>query len=401
MKSQRVTFTNADGHELSARLELPADQSPGAFAVFAHCFTCNKNLSAVRNISRALNQSGIAVLRFDFTGLGESEGEFADTNFSSNVSDLLCAADWLKNNHESPKLIVGHSLGGAAVLHAAHHIDSIQAVATVGSPMAPQHVSHLLADGLEAIQTKGEGEVNIGGRSFTIKKQFIEDLSKQSPEDVIKTLRKPLLILHSPQDTIVGIDQAAEIYTNAHHPKSFVSLDGADHLLSRKEDSEYVGNVIAHWVVRYMDIKEPEVIETEHQVVARLDNEPGYTTEIRSGKHSIIADEPKRLGGNDLGPGPYDLLASALASCTAITVKMYAKRKEWPLEEVRVHVTHDKRETPDSGAKKVDHFKKKIEFVGDLDEKQLKRLSEIADKCPVNRTLNSEVIMEKEVTRLH
>ena len=401
MKSQRFTFTNADGYKLSARLEHPADQSPGAFAVFAHCFTCNKNLSAVRNILRALNQSGIAVMRFDFTGLGESEGDLSETNFSSNVSDLLHAAEWLRTHYESPKLIVGHSLGGAAVIHAAHHIDSIQAVATVGSPMAPQHVSHLLTDGLDAINTKGEREVNIGGRSFTIKKQFIEDLSKHTPEVVIKTLRKPLLILHSPQDRIVGIDQAAEIYNNAHHPKSFVSLDGADHLLSRQEDSKYVGNVIAQWAERYMDIKKPEVIETEHHVVARLIDETGYTTEIRSGKHAIIADEPKSLGGNDLGPGPYDLLASALASCTAITIKMYAKRKEWPLEEVRVQVTHDKRETVESLGKKIDHFKKKLEFIGDLDESQLKRLSEIADKCPVNRTLSSEVIMEKEITFLN
>lgn len=398
MKSQKVTFKNSSGFELSARLELPADQKPDAFALFAHCFTCNKNLTAIKNISRALNQRGIAVLRFDFTGLGESEGEFAATNFTSNIFDLLAASQWLQENHKAPELIIGHSLGGAAVIRAAHNLKSIKAVVTIGAPFTPEHVTHLLAGGLETIEEKGEDTIDIGGRPFKIRKQFIDDLKSQKPETIVKHLRKPLLVMHSPQDQTVSIEQAAKIYQIAHHPKSFVSLDGADHLLTRKEDSLYVGEVIAGWSGRYLSKPVEAQLSTKHQVVARLNQENGFTTEMKASKHALIADEPESVGGNNFGPSPYDYLTSALAACTVITLKMYAERKQLPLEEVIVHINHEKK-VPEGAVQqlKKDHFFKRIELTGNLDQKQRERLLEIASRCPVHRTLMNEVYIHSEL----
>lgn len=256
MKTSKITFTNHEGQNLTARLELPADRKPGAFALFAHCFTCNKNLSAVRNISRALTSTGFGVLRFDFTGLGESEGDFADTNFSSNIQDLRAAASFLEKEFMAPSLLIGHSLGGAAVLYAAADMDFVGAVATIGAPADPQHVKRLISHGLEDINTKGYAEVSIGGRPFTIKKQFLDDLQAVDMPAILKKLRKAILIAHSPQDNIVGIDNAADIFMAAKHPKSFVSLDSADHLLSKSVDSVYIGNMIANWAKRYIDFRD-------------------------------------------------------------------------------------------------------------------------------------------------
>jgi len=395
MNLQKITFRNEDGQQLSGRLELPADQKPHNFALFAHCFTCNKNLGAVRNISRALSAAGYAVLRFDFTGLGESDGEFAETNFSGNVEDLIAASDYLTKNHKAPTLLVGHSLGGAAAIFAASKIESIKAVATIGAPSNPVHVTHLLKSSLEEIETQGRSVVNIGGRDFTIKKQFLEDLRTKSLPDVAENLRKALLVMHSPQDTIVGIKNAEEIYIAARHPKSFVSLDGADHLLMRREDSEYAGRVIAGWASRYVDIPKGSTISSNHDTVASLSGSEGYTTNMKVGNHYMVADEPEKVGGNDFGPNPYEYVSAGLSACTAMTVQMYVRRKGWDLQNIEVHTSYSKEHAEDcenceTESAKIDTFRREIKFAGDLDEKQIKRMLEIADRCPVHRTLHSE-----------
>lgn len=400
MKSLRIKFPNAEGHELAARLDLPIDQKPRVCAIFAHCFTCSKDLSAVKNISLALTQKGVAVFRFDFTGLGQSEGEFGDTNFSSNVADLIAAADYLSKEFESPQLLIGHSLGGAAVLLAGLKIDSVRAVATIGAPADPMHVSHLIEGGKDEINAKGEASVNIGGRSFCIKKQFLEDL-KDLASGYIKDLNKSLLVLHSPQDQIVGVKNAEQIYKAAMHPKSFVSLDGADHLLSNPKDAQYAGEIIASWAMRYVDLLEEDELKTERQVVVRTDEE-GYLTEIKAGPHSFLADEPESVGGTNLGPSPYGYLTAALGACTSMTLRMYADRKKWDLKEVRVHLSHSKNYFQDSEAVegkggKIDIFDREIELEGNLDDEQKARLLEIADRCPVHRTLHSDI---QVITRL-
>jgi uncharacterized OsmC-like protein/esterase/lipase len=400
MKSKKINFTNADGQKLSATLDWPADEQPHNYAIFAHCFTCGKNLNAVRNISRTLAAKGFAVLSFDFTGLGQSEGEFAETNFSANISDLIAAANFLKEFYKAPSLLIGHSLGGAAVIKAAASIDSVKAIVTIGAPAEAIHVKNLLKDKEEEILKKGEAEVDLGGRPFTIKKQFIDDLEKQSVTQVLVDLRKSILILHSPQDKIVDIDNAAELYLAAHHPKSFVSLDGADHLLSEKADSVYVGDVIASWAGRYLNIASEVIVDTEHQTVAVVgDKASGYTTLVKAGKHFLTADEPEDVGGSDLGPSPYELLSSALATCTAMTLRMYANRKDLQIEQIKVHVDYSRKHCDDCGdaenpGARIDHFERLIEVSGELDEQQLKRLLEIADKCPVHKTLEGKIKIE-------
>ncbi|WP_298790566.1 bifunctional alpha/beta hydrolase/OsmC family protein [uncultured Allomuricauda sp.] len=397
MSLQKVTFKNAQGQELVGRLELPADNYPHNFAVFAHCFTCNKNLLAVKNISKGLTSNGFGVLRFDFTGLGESEGDFADTNFSGNVEDLVAAARFLSDNYTAPALIIGHSLGGSASIFAASEIPSIKAVATVGAPSNPVHVKHLLKSGIEEIQSEGKAVINLSGRDFTIKKQFLDDLETKSLPETAKALRKPLLIMHSPQDDTVGIRNAEEIYIAAHHPKSFVSLDGADHLLSRKEDSIYVGEVIANWAKRYLveSGKKENRLKTKHQVVASLDGADGFTTQMKVGKHYMIADEPESFGGNDFGPSPYELVSAGLSACTVMTIQMYARRKGWMVDNVEVHTSYSKSHMEDcenceSDTAKIDTFHREIKLTGSLDEKQKARIMQIADKCPVHKTLHSQ-----------
>ena len=395
MRSQKVKFKNHNGYELSARLEFPPDSHPYAFAIFAHVFTGNKNLTATRHISRSLTQNGIGVLRFDFTGLGESEGDFADTNFTSNVEDLLAASEFLEKNYEAPRILIGHSLGGAAVVFAAAQLESIQAVATVGAPSEPEHVTHLLDDQLEDIENNGVAKVSIGGRAFTIKKQFLDDLRSKDMFKILKRLHKPILVLHSPQDTVVEIENAAKIYHAAHHPKSFVSLDGADHMLSNKVDAAYVGDLVSSWMTRYVTPPPKEKLTTDAQVAVRL-GDIGYTTEIQAGAHGLLADESEEVGGDDFGPSPYQYLSAALGACTAMTLQMYARRKKWDLKEVEVHINHGKKYVDDCMAcetkeMKIDHFEREIELEGNLTEEQISRLLEIADRCPVHRTLNKEI----------
>ena len=402
MNLQKVIFSNKEGQELAGRLELPVDQHPHNMVIFAHCFTCTKNLAAVRNISKGLTSNGFGVLRFDFTGLGESEGDFADTNFSGNVEDLEAAAAFLEQDYKAPSLLVGHSLGGAAVIFAAARIPSVRAVATIGAPSDPVHVKHLLRSSIEEINTEGKAVVNLSGRDFTIKKQFLDDLEANTLPDTVKSLKKSLLILHSPQDSTVEIKNAEEIYKNARHPKSFVSLDGADHLLSNKADSMYVGNLIAGWADRYLHVPEKGSLKTSHQVVASLYGDEGFTTQLKVGNHYLIGDEPTSFGGNDFGPSPYEFVSAGLSACTAMTLQMYAKRKKWDLQNVEVHTSYGKVHAEDCEAcespnSKIDKFERDVLLYGDLDETQKKRLLEIADRCPVHRTLESEAHIETKL----
>ncbi|WP_394750544.1 bifunctional alpha/beta hydrolase/OsmC family protein [Spongiimicrobium salis] len=396
MKLQKVTFKNSEGQTLVGRLETPTNRHPHNFAIFAHCFTCTKNLSAVKNISRGLSNAGFGVLRFDFTGLGESEGDFADTNFSGNVADLVAAADYLSQNYDAPSILIGHSLGGAAVIFAGLEIPSIKAVATVGAPSNPVHVQHLLKSGIEEIERNGKAVVNLSGRDFTIKKQFLDDLKTKSLAETAKSLRKPLLIMHSPQDDTVGIKNAEEIYFAAHHPKSFVSLDGADHLLMNKKDSIYVGDVISGWAKRYVTIPDEDALRTKHQVMASLNDEDSFTTAMKMGSHYSTADEPVEVGGHNFGPSPYELVSGGLSACTAMTIQMYARRKGWKVDNVEVHTSYGKTHAVDcedceSPSSKIDTFHREIRLSGDLDEKQRERILQIANKCPVHRTLHNEV----------
>lgn len=401
MQFQKLTFKNPEGQILAARLDLPIDGKPKAYALFAHCFTCTKNLIAVGHISRALNREGMAVLRFDFTGLGESEGDFAETNFSSNVADLTAAAEFLDREFEAPKMLIGHSLGGAAVLQAATHIPSAVAVATIGAPCDPKHVTDLLSSAKETIEKEGEAEVILAGKSFKIKKQFLDDLQETRMQETIRNLKRALLILHSPIDAIVGIENAAKIFQTARHPKSFISLDHADHLLSNERDSQYVGSVIAAWAQKYIESEKPVASKedlADNWVVVRTGTY-GLQTEIVANGHALIADEPIAVAGTNMGPTPYEYLVASLGSCTSMTLRMYADRKGWPLEAIEVRLKHQKVHADDceqcqSPNAKIDQIEREIELVGNLNEEQRQRLLAIADKCPVHRTLHSEIVVK-------
>jgi uncharacterized OsmC-like protein/alpha/beta superfamily hydrolase len=397
----KLTFKNEKGESLAARLDLPVDEKPVAYAIFAHCFTCTKNLNAVVNINRALAREGIATLRFDFTGLGESEGDFSHTSFSSNVSDLIAAADFLKLQFDAPKLLIGHSLGGAAVLQAARYIPSAIAVATIGAPSNLTHLARFLEPQQKAMATQGEAEITLAGKTFRIKKQFLDDLELTHIQETIQNLNKPLLILHSPVDSIVSIENASEIFQMARHPKSFISLDRADHLLSNREDSLYVGSVLAAWVRKYLEISVPVAPPrelTDNRVVTRTGRR-GYQTEIIANGHRLMADEPIAVGGADTGPNPYDYLMAALGACTGMTLRMYADLKEWPLDSVVVRLRHRKIHAQEcreceTRSGKLDAIEREIEIAGPLDGEQRQRLLEIADRCPVHRTLHSEIIVK-------
>ncbi|SFO42241.1 putative redox protein [Algoriphagus ornithinivorans] len=405
MNPKSLTFSNSDGINLSAHLYMPLDREPKFYAIFAHCFTCSKNFSAVSRISKSLSQEGVAVFSFDFTGLGRSEGDFKDSTFSSNISDLLDAAAFLKENYEAPKMLIGHSLGGAAVLYASPHLEEVSAVVTLGAPADPLHVKHLFQNSIEEIEESGKAKVFIGGRPFQISSEFVKDLEKKPINSFLKKLKKSLLILHSPQDEIVEIKNAQMIYEAAFHPKSFVSLDGADHLVSKTEDAAYIGQVIASWSNRYIESKQAVENDTKgNPVMVRLSKNQGYTTDVKTPFHHLIADEPKDVGGNNLGPTPYDLLMASLGTCTAMTLKMYAERKKWNLDEVRVYLDHQKvhkedSENTDEPSAKVSRFTRVIELEGDLNQEERQRLLEIANRCPVHRTLEEDIVIHTVLSK--
>jgi uncharacterized OsmC-like protein/fermentation-respiration switch protein FrsA (DUF1100 family) len=392
-RPSRVKFPATNGHLLAGRLHLPAGPAQ-AWAVFAHCFTCSKDLHAGRIIAEALAARGFGVLRFDFTGLGQSQGDFAETNFSSNVADLVAATEWLTKEHAAPTLLVGHSLGGTAVLAAATQLDSILAVATVGAPADPAHVLLQLGDALDTIEADGEATVDLAGRPFRIQRHFTEDAREQTILTSLAKLRKAVLFLHAPQDLTVSIDDAGALYQAARHPKSFVSLDGADHLLSKTSDARYAADVIASWSARYVPLDVVEAVPKHRHDVEVRGGSQGYANQIVArGLHRLRADEPVSVGGTDTGPTPYELLTASLGACTSITLRMYADRKKWPLDEVIVHLEHSKqRPTPEEPP--VDHITRVVELVGDLSEDQRARLLGIADRCPVHRTLDKAMHIE-------
>ncbi|MDJ1009521.1 MAG: bifunctional alpha/beta hydrolase/OsmC family protein [Paracoccaceae bacterium] len=394
MSMERITFDGHGGAALAARLDLP-DGPVLATALFAHCFTCSKDIPAARRIAGRLAAMGIAVLRFDFTGLGHSGGEFANTTFSSNVEDLRLAAAHLDARGMAPSLMIGHSLGGAAVLKAAPEIAGVKAVVTLGAPFDPGHVTHNFAGALDAIDRDGAAEVQLGGRPFTIGKAFVEDVSAASLAPGLAAMRKALLVMHAPKDAVVGIENATEIFLAAKHPKSFVTLDSADHLISRGEDAEYAAEVIAAWAARYLDLQPPAPPPGAPEGVVRVSEADGqgFLQDIMAGpKHHVLADEPLSYGGTDRGMSPYGLLSSALGACTSMTVRMYARRKGWPLRHISVDVTHDKVHAQDAETAtelRIDKFHRVIRLEGTLDEAQTARLLEIADKCPVHKTLEA------------
>jgi len=392
MPTKALTFPGAHGATLAARLDMPEGDHL-ATALFAHCFTCSKDIAAARRISARLALKGIAVLRFDFTGLGHSDGEFSNTNFSSNVADLKAAADYLSAQNMAPSLLIGHSLGGAAILKVARQIKSARAVATIAAPFDPAHVTHNFGAALEDIADNGEAEVQLGGRPFTIRQSFIEDVNAENLAPEIAKLGRALLVLHGPLDSVVGIDNATQIFTAAKHPKSFVTLDKADHLISDPADAEYTAEVIAAWAARYLDLPAPAPKPRTPEGITRVSeaDPEGFLQDIQSGPHHhALADEPVDFGGTNRGMSPYGFLAAGLGACTSMTIRMYARRKGWPLTHVSVDVSHEKCHAADAAkSAKIDCFFREIRLEGDLDDTQRQRLLEIADKCPVHRTLEA------------
>jgi putative redox protein len=416
--TRRLTFPSVQGHELAALLSMP-EREPLAFAVLAHCFTCGKDSHAAARIARALAERGVGVLRFDVTGLGESEGAFADTTFSCDVADLVGAADLLRRLHRAPSLLVGHSLGGAAALAAAHRIPEVRAVATIGAPSDPAHVERLLTGAMDELARTGSAPVTLGTRTFQIGRAFVEDLREQPQLERIASLDRALLVLHAPMDLVVGIDNARRIFDAARHPKSFVALDGADHLLADRADAAYAAGVIAAWAGRYLEGAPgapaaggpaerpargappggPEGgALPEGHVLVRSTGAGRYQQAVTAGRHELVADEPTAVGGDDAGPNPYDLLLAALGACTAMTLQMYASRKGLALEAVAVQLAHRRVHAADcqtcetSATGMVDHIERIVTLTGpELRPADLERLLEIADRCPVHRTLTGQV----------
>ncbi|WP_439363817.1 alpha/beta fold hydrolase [Bradyrhizobium sp. DASA03005] len=399
MPTERFQFTGEGGHQLAAALELP-DGEPAAFALFAHCFTCGKDTLAAKRISVALAARGIAVLRFDFTGLGSSEGDFANSTFSSNVADLVRAADHLRDIRKAPSILIGHSLGGAAILAAAGQIPEARAVATIAAPSDPAHVTGLFREHLDDIRAQGEVEVSLAGRPFRIKREFLDDIAEQALMKDATGLHKALLVMHSPVDDTVGIDNATKIFVAARHPKSFVSLDYADHLLTKPADALYAADVIVAWASRYVDAAKPakamDLPEEPRKVVVQETRKSKFNQAITVGPHHLVADEPLAAGGADAGPGPYDFLLAGLGACTSMTMRLYADRKSLPLDRVTVTLKHSKIYAKDCAECEtregmLDQIERDIAIDGALDAEQRKKLMEIADKCPVHRTLTSEI----------
>jgi len=394
----RMTFAGSLGHELAARLDLPPAHHVRAYALFAHCFTCTKDIFAARRIAAKLASLGVAVLRFDFTGLGSSEGEFQNTNFSSNIEDLVRAADHLREHYRAPALLIGHSLGGAAVLAAAQRIPEATAVVTIGAPSDVTHVLHQFQAHLDDIERDGVANVTLAGRTFPISRGLVEDAKGQAIERHVANLRKALLVMHAPRDQTVSVEHAAAIFTAAKHPKSFISLDNADHLLSKSPDAAYAAEVLAAWASRYLPQEEASDDDRHDGVVVMETGAGKFQNAIVAGRHRLLADEPASVGGLDSGPSPYDYLAAALGACTSMTLRLYAEHKKLVLGRVTVGVRHGKLpaehcedcgEAAEGRTGKVDRFERVISVEGGVDASMAEKLIEIAGKCPVHRTLEA------------
>jgi uncharacterized OsmC-like protein/fermentation-respiration switch protein FrsA (DUF1100 family) len=396
--TERFQFTGEGGHQLAAALDLP-DGEPAAYALFAHCFTCGKDVLAAKRIATALAAKGIAVLRFDFTGIGSSEGDFANATFTSNVADLVRAANHLRETRKAPALLIGHSLGGAAILAAASEIAEAKAVVTISAPSDPAHVTGLFKDQIENIRKQGRVEVSLAGRPFAITRQFLDDVAEHDLMARVTLLRKALLVLHSPTDDTVGIDNATRIFLSAKHPKSFVSLADADHLLSQRRDSTYAADVIAAWAERYIPLTGPMpagLDQGPRQVVVRETRNSKFQQTVSAGPHRLLADEPVAAGGEDTGPNPYDFLLTGLGACTSMTMRLYADHKSFPVDRITVTLTHSRIHAEDCAecetrAGMLDQIDRVIAIEGALEPEQRQKLMEIADKCPVHRTLTSEI----------
>jgi uncharacterized OsmC-like protein/alpha-beta hydrolase superfamily lysophospholipase len=400
---RRATFTGSQGEALAGRLDLPP-HAPRAIALFAHCFTCGKDIAAASRISAGLVAEGFGVLRFDFTGLGSSEGEFANTNFTSNVGDLVAAADMLRDEYQAPRLLIGHSLGGAAVLAAAAQIPEATAVATIAAPSDPAHISRVLTPrALEEIARRGEAEVDLAGREFTIRRQFLDDIAEHRLTDAVAELDAALLVIHSPVDELVAVDHARRIYESARHPKSFVSLDQADHLVTDRADASYVARLLAAWASRYVPDADESVAgpPPEGHVVVEETGTGPFAQQVFAGTHGFAADEPEGIG-DDTGPSPYDLLLAGLGACTSMTLRMYARRRQLPLDHVRVTLTHQRHHADDCADPAgqpcwISAIDRRITLSGELTTDQRAKLAEIADKCPVHRTLEGDVHISTRV----
>lgn len=394
-RSVRFQFEGKGGQKLDGRLELPLSGKPRAVALFAHCFTCTKSSHGATRISAALAAEGIATLRFDFTGLGGSGGEFANAGFAANVDDLVAAADALaKDGPGAPQLLVGHSLGGAAVIAAAGQIDSVKAIATVGAPFEVEHVLLQLGDGLKKVEEDGEAEVQIGGRPFRVAKSFIDQTRNQPQDERLAKLGRPLLVMHAPDDDIVPFAEAEALFAAASQPKSFTALGHADHLLTREGAGQRVAAQIAAWATPWLDFADIDKPELEGSLVRVSGTGGKFTQLVETADHELLADEPASVKGDNLGPTPYDLLLAALGSCTSMTIKMYADRKGWKLEQAQVLLEHSREhraDCEDCNNGQIDVIDRVISLDGDLDEEQRAKLIDIADRCPVHRTLTNHI----------
>lgn len=402
MATEKREFQSANGELLAARFDKPDGKIRG-YALFAHCFTCTKDILAARRIANHLSRLGVAVLRFDFTGLGSSQGEFANTSFASNVEDLVKAAEYMRAQGEAPSILIGHSLGGAAVLAAATEIPDVKGVVTIGAPADAEHVLEMFDDRIEEIEREGVAEVMLAGRPLKIGKGFIEAARETRLTDRIAKIRASLLVLHAPLDQTVGIENATKIFQAAKHPKSFVSLDDADHLLTRESDSEFAAEMISAWASRLLPKDQPQGEEPIEHVSVKETRDSKFQNTVQAGKHRLFADEPASVGGTDTGPSPYDFLSAALGACTSMTLRMYAEFKKLDLGAVTVDVSHEKVHYKDcqectedemSQSGKIDRFERRISIEGDVSPEIADKVEEIANKCPVHRTLekNSKVI---------
>lgn len=395
---RNISFKNSAGHQLAAVIEQPVIPVK-CYALFAHCFSCGKDILIASRIARSLVARGVAVLRFDFTGIGDSEGEFESSNFTSNIDDIISATNHLREHYSAPQILIGHSLGGTAMLNAAEQVSEAKAVVSIAAPFTADHILSHFQDKVEELEQKEKVDIELAGKILTINREFVSDLKAHSNEDRISQLRKALLILHSPFDEIVPIEEATKIFVNAKHPKSFVSLDKADHLITDKEDAEYVANTIVAWASRYIeeDSSTSQVIDKGEVLIGEGNKK--FLREVASDDHTWFSDEPLAVGGDNLGPDPYEQLLSSLGTCTSMTLRMYANHKGWPVEDIQVKLKHSRQhdqdcEQPDEKSCKIELIQKFITIKGDLDEQQINRLVEVADRCPVHKTLLGKIKLE-------